>query len=220
MAPVRTFTITIDKAQRQELLDELQRFADKHEARYAFADYGTTDHFLVEIRGESILILAGAVPGESDLVDISFYGKLPGHVPDEEIVDEWLHDLKSFINQIPNVMITEARKSLRITMDKGQRNELFAQMQKLADEHSLEFTLSLWSDKTTILYGEIHGEGFHIIGDPVTGPPRSPEGEILITFFIDYYTVPTSTSLEELDKLFNELKSLLSEIPNVIITEE
>jgi hypothetical protein len=215
MMPVRTFTITIDKTQRQELLDELQSFADKHEAKYTYSDYGTPDHFLVAIYGEEILITAADVPGESDVVDISFSGQLPGHVPDEQIVDEWLNDLKSFISKIPNVIISEERKSLRVRMDKSQRNELFAQMQKLADEHSLEFTLSFWPDKT-IYAGEIQGEGFHITGDLVA----APEGEILITFFIDYHTVPTSTSLEEGDKLFNELKSLLSENPNVTIIEE
>lgn len=219
MAPVRTITITIDKTQRQELLNELQSFAEQHEATYAFSDYGTTDHFLAEIRGENILILAGANPDEAELVDISFYGKLPGHIPDEELVDEWLQDLKSFIKKIPNVMITEAQKRLRITMERGQRNELFAQMQKLADEHSLEFTPYFYPDKTIYL-GEIYGDGFHITGDPVTGSPRSPDEEILITSFIDYYTVPTSTSLEELDRLFDELTDLLSEIPNTIIIED
>lgn len=86
---------------------------------------------------------------------------------------------------------------------------------KLADEHSLEFQLSLSSDKT-LFHAEIHGEGFHITSDPVVGSPR----EISTVFFIDYHEAPTSTSLETVDELSNELKSLLSEIPNVTITEE
>jgi hypothetical protein len=111
--------------------------------------------------------------------------------------------------------MTEQRKSLRITMDESQREELFAQMRKLADEHSLEVRVSLSSDKS-VFHVEIHGEGFHITSDPVVGSPR----EILINFFIDYKKVPTPTSLEAVDELFNELKSLLGEIPNVTITEE
>jgi hypothetical protein len=216
MMPVRTFTITIDKAQRQELLDQLQNFADKHEAKYAFSDYGTTDHFLAEIWGESLLILAGNVPGTSDLVDISFYGKLPGHVPDEELVDEWLQDLKSFISEIPDVMITEVRKSFRIMIDRSQRKErlLLTQMQKLADEHSLEFSSSVSSVKTSF-HGELHGEGFHITSETVTGSPR----EVLFTFFIDYYETPTSTSLDTVDELFYELQSLLVENLDVMIFE-
>ena len=216
MLPVRTFTITIDQAQRQQLLEELQSFAEKHEATYAFSDYGTTDHFLAEIWGENILVLAGDVPGTSDLVDISFYGKLPGHVPDEELVDEWLQDIKIFISNIPDVMITEVRNSFRIMIDRSQRNELLllTQMQKLVDERSLEFTSSVSSDKT-VFHGEIHGDGFHITSAPVTGSPR----EILFTFFIDYYEVPTSTSLDAVDELFYELQSLLIENLDVMIFE-
>jgi len=133
----------------------------------------------------------------------------------EEILDNLFNDLKGYIGDIPNAIMTERQKSLRITMDESQRDELFAQMRKLADEHSLEFTLSVSSDKS-VFHVEIHGEGFHITSDPVVGSPR----EILITFFIDYKKVPTPASLEVVDKLFDELKNLLGEIPNVTITEE
>jgi hypothetical protein len=147
--------------------------------------------------------------------DIDFYDKDPTNRVSEEIIDNLFNDLKGYISGIPNAIMTEQQKSLRITLDESQREELFAQMRKLADEHSLEFRLSLSSDKS-VFHVEIHGEGFHITSDPVVGSPR----EILITFFIDYKKVPTPTSLEAVDELFNELKSLLGEIPNVTITEE
>jgi hypothetical protein len=133
----------------------------------------------------------------------------------DEIIDNLFNDLKRYISEIPNAIITEQRKSLRITLDESQREELFAQMRKLADEHSLEFQLSLSSDKT-LFHAEIHGEGFHITSDPVVGSPR----EISTVFFIDYHKAPTSTSLETVDELSDELRSLLGKIPNVMISEE
>ena len=78
-------------------------------------------------------------------------------------------------------------------------------MRKLANEHSLEFTVSFSSDKS-LFHVEIDGDGFHITCDPVIGSPR----EILIIFFIDYHEEPTSTSLETVDQLVNEFKSSLA----------
>jgi len=37
---------------------------------------------------------------------------------------------------------------------------------------------------------------------------------------MDYYKVPTPNSLTTVDELFNELKHLLSENPNITIMEE
>ena len=133
----------------------------------------------------------------------------------KENIDNLFNDLKRYISEIPNAIMTEQRKILRITLDESQREELFAQMRNLADEHSLEFQLSLSSDKT-LFHAEFHGEGFHITSEPVVGSPR----EISTVFFIDYHKAPTSTSLETVDELSNELKSLLGEIPNVTIAEE
>ncbi len=149
------------------------------------------------------------------MFDIHFYDKDPTNPVSEKTIDTLFNDLKRYVSEIPNAIMTEQRKSLQITLDESQREELFAQMRKLADEHSLEFQLSLSSDKT-LFHAEIYGEGFHITTDPVVGSPR----EISTVFFIDYHKAPTSTSLETVDELSNELKSLLGEIPNAMIAEE
>jgi hypothetical protein len=183
-----------------------------------FTDYGTNgQRFIVELLRRDIKILAVDIPETSKMIAIDFYDQSFAKTVSEETInniDDLATDLKTSISEIPNVMMTEVRKSLRITLDESQREELFAQMRNLADEHSLEFQLSLSSDKT-VFHAEINGEGFHITSDPVVGSPR----EISTVFFIDYHKAPTPTSLEAVDELFNELKSRLSEIPNVTITE-
>ena len=211
----KTFVVTIDLGQREKFFEQLTRFADAH----AFDIYiGPTtpsgDTFNINMSRKDVMVIANNVFDTREY-DIDFYDKDPTNPVSEEMIDDLFNDLKRYISEIPNAIMTEQRKRLQITLDESQREELFAQMRKMADGHSLEFQLSLSSDKT-LFHAEIHGEGFHITSDPVVGSPR----EISTVFFIDYHKAPTSTSLETVDKLFDELKSLLSEIPNVTIAEE
>jgi hypothetical protein len=107
LEPVRILKVKIEQSQRQELFDQLQKFADKHDAKFVFSDYGTTDHFLIEIWAEEVLITASDDPGTSRGVSVFFSGRHPAAQVDEESIAELQIDLKSFINEIPNVMITE-----------------------------------------------------------------------------------------------------------------
>jgi regulator of replication initiation timing len=212
---VRGMTITMDVDQRQEFFTQMQKFADKHALEFTINFHDADKKsFLIAIYGDSFHITSAGSLQDSSEIAISFFNEASTPTP-HETVDKLFDDLKSFINEIPNVMITEVRKKLRITMDESQREKLFTQMRKLADEHSLEFNLSFSSDKTLYLV-EIYGDGFHIISDARSNPP----GKFFIAFFFDYHKAPTSSSLEAVDELFNELKSSLSEIPNVTITEE
>ena len=214
--PKKTLVVSIDLGQREKLFEQLTKFADAHDFRNHIGPTTPAgDTFNINMSRKDVEVIANNSVADTRKFDIAFYDKNSTNPVSEEIIDNLFNDLKGYISEIPNAIMTERQKSLRITMDESQREELFAQMRKLADEHSLEFRLSLSSDKS-VFHVEIHGEGFHITSDPVVGSPR----EILINFFIDYEKVPTPASLEVVDKLFDELKSLLGEIPNVTITEE
>ena len=106
---MRSLQITLDKSQREELFGQFQKFADEHTAKLLLTEYEGTEHFLVEIWGESTLITASDDPGNSKSISIFFSGKFPGYPADEETIDELLNDLKSFISEIPNVTITEEK---------------------------------------------------------------------------------------------------------------
>ena len=213
--PIRILSIEFDENQREELFVQLRKVSEKHALEFYLNFYRGGEIFSIQMRGKGIEISALSKSINTTELDINFYEEDPTNPPSQETVDELYNDLKAFISEIQDVMIMEVRKSLRIKMDESQREEFFALMQKLADEHSFEFTLTFSSDKT-VFHFEIHGDGFHITGEPVLGSPK----EIFITFFIDYHKVPTSTSLETVDELFDELKNLLGEIPNVTINED
>jgi hypothetical protein len=213
--PQKTLVVIIDLGQHEEFFEQLTRFAAAHDFKIHIGPTTPAgDTFNINMSRKDVMVIANNV-FDTKVFDIHFYDKNPTNPVSEEIIDNLFNDLKRYVSEIPNAIMTEQRKSLQITLDESQREELFAQMRKLAEEHSLEFTLSLSSDKT-VFHVEIRGEGFHITSDPVVGSPR----EISTVFFIDYHKAPTSTSLETVDKLFNELKSLLGEIPNVTIAEE
>jgi hypothetical protein len=107
LLPIRSLTLTIDKSQREELFDQLQKFADEHDFRLVLTKYEKTGHFLVELSGDDILITTSDVPPDPALVYISFYGKYPEAQVDEEVINTLVSDLKDFIYEIPNVTITE-----------------------------------------------------------------------------------------------------------------
>jgi len=217
--PVRKLRITIDPSRQQELFIQFHKFAEKHGFEIEISDYGTGgESYVVWMMRDSIQIAASHTPHDREIVSVGFYDETradPVSAKTLEIIDNLFNDLRSYIGEIPNAIISEQRKTLTITIDESQREELFNKMQKLADEHTLEFILSFSSDKS-LFHGEINGEGFHITSRPVVGSSR----EISMVFFIDYHKAPSSTSLETVDELFNELKSLLGEIPNVAIAEE
>ena len=109
LAPIRSPTLTIDKSQREKFFDQLREFADKQASRLVLTEYEKIDHFLIEIWGDDILITASDVPPDPSLVYIFFY-VYGGNTVDEETIDELLNDLKSYINEVPNVAITEEEK--------------------------------------------------------------------------------------------------------------
>ncbi|HJS17963.1 MAG TPA: hypothetical protein VJ785_04400 [Anaerolineales bacterium] len=213
--PQKTLDVNIGLSQREKFFEQLTRFADAHDFKIHIGPTTPSgDTFNINMSRKDVIVIANNVV-DTKTFHIAFYDEDPANSAPEEGIDRLYNDLKSFINEIPNVLITEKRKGLTITIDESQREELFARLQQLADKHSLKFELTLSSDRS-LFQAEIHGDGLHITSEPLVGSPET----VVIDFYVDYHQVPTSTSLETVDELFNELKSLLGEIPNVTITEE
>jgi hypothetical protein len=211
----KTLVVSIDLNQQERFFQQVTSFADANafDIRIS-ATTPSHDTFSVYMSRKDILVWGANVFSPS-VYDISFYDRdLVNPLPDE-IIENLYEDLKRYINEIPNSIITEQRKSFIINIDESQREDLIAQLRTLAEEYSLEFTASSSTDKT-LFHTEIRGEGFHVTSEPVVGSPK----EISTVFFIDYHKAPTSASLERVDELSHELKSLLAEIPNVMISEE
>jgi len=108
LQPVKSFELTIDKSQREELIDQLQKFAKEHDFEIDIADYNTNGELVqVWMAGDGIQIVASYNRKELDKASLNFYD--PGDPVDEETLDELVTDLKNLISEIPNVTITEVK---------------------------------------------------------------------------------------------------------------
>lgn len=106
--PIRSLRITLEKSQREELFDQLRKFADKHAFQFYISDYGTDgEAYLIQMLRDDITVNASINRHDPNIVSIGLFAKYPGYPVDEETVDDLLNDLKSFISEIPNITITE-----------------------------------------------------------------------------------------------------------------
>jgi len=105
--PIRSLRVTIDENQREELFDQLRKFAEKHGFKISIRDSGLSDElFVVDMRRDDIKIISRN-PFDPRIFRVSFYNKYPALPTSQETVDDLVNDLKAFISEIPNVKITE-----------------------------------------------------------------------------------------------------------------
>jgi hypothetical protein len=108
LEPVRRLRVKIEEGQREELFDQFEKFAEKHDFRIEITDFANMGkYFQVWMVRDNIQVVAEDVPGDPSTYDVDFLGLYPGQPVDEEAIDELLIELKSFLSEIPNVSITE-----------------------------------------------------------------------------------------------------------------
>jgi hypothetical protein len=105
--PIRTLSIQIDENQREELFSQLRKFSEKHALEFHLSFYKGGEIFSVEMYGKGLEILALSKPIHKTELNIRFFEDDPTNPPPQETVNEVYNDLKSFISEIPNVIITE-----------------------------------------------------------------------------------------------------------------
>jgi len=103
---------------------------------------------------------------------------------------------------------------LRITVDESMRNEFFSQLQQFANQHSFEFKLRPAGPNGEGFFIEMTRDDIYINANITRVDPKT----VSLRFFDTDPTHPTSK--ETVDDLLIDLKSFLSAIPNVTITEE
>ncbi|MEO7864167.1 MAG: hypothetical protein ABIU05_27785 [Nitrospirales bacterium] len=103
-------------------------------------------------------------------------------------------------------------RTLSIQIDEDQREELLAQLRKFSEKHALEFYLAFYNNKETFsVFMEGKGISIAVVSFVNTL-------ELNFRFFEKDPTNPPSQ--ETVDEVFNDLKTFISEIPNVTITDE
>jgi len=104
-------------------------------------------------------------------------------------------------------------RRLRITIDVSRREELFVQLQEFAEKHAFEFHLTFYDRDNKIFLVELYRKDLQILAADVPDTPT-----MINLRFLDQNPA-TPTPEETVDELFNDLKSFLSEIPNITVTE-
>lgn len=103
---------------------------------------------------------------------------------------------------------------LRITIDVNRREELFAQLRQFAEKHGFEILIREVQVIPEGIFIEMYRNDIKILaGDDASDPT-------LIELGIYDRDPKHPTSPETVDELFSDLKSLISEVPNVTVTEE
>ncbi len=108
-------------------------------------------------------------------------------------------------------------RSLTLTIDPQQREELFDQLHRFGDKHGFEFTLTDYGTNGKRFLVELLRKDINVLAVDI--PDTS--NMVVIGFYNHSFTNPVDEkTIETIDELFTELQSLLGEIPNVTITEE
>lgn len=106
---------------------------------------------------------------------------------------------------------------LTITIDPGRRGELFDQLQKFADKHGFEFLMSDFGTGGERFIIEMLGNHIKILAVNI------PESSTMVS--IRFYDQSRANPVSEettktIDELVSDLKTFISEIPNVTITQK
>ncbi len=107
--PLRSLRVTIAEGQREELFDQLRKFADKHGFEYQIADFNTNGEIFQFWMSRDDIKIISRNPFDPGIFRISLYYKSPTVPASQETVDDLVNDLKSLISEIPNATISEEK---------------------------------------------------------------------------------------------------------------
>ena len=105
-------------------------------------------------------------------------------------------------------------KSLTLFIEKDQREALFDKLRGFAEKYGFQYELADFNTNGENFQFWMARDDLRIIASNV--PPDATR--VPIRFYAKYPGYPVDEKI--VDELFNEVKSLISEIPNVTITEE
>jgi hypothetical protein len=109
-APLRSFMVTLDRSQQKQLIEQSRKFAEKYGFKFQI-EYYTLNHenFLIDLTRKDIEIIASNPGFDLGTYFIGFYNYDCIHPAVASDVDGLVSDLKSSINEIPSVTITDER---------------------------------------------------------------------------------------------------------------
>jgi hypothetical protein len=104
--PLRSLEIIIDVTQQQKFIDQFRKFADKNEFQFHLVNYTPNGHdFLIDLIRKDIEVIA-TNPFRPAEFNVGFYNNDCIHPTVASDIDGLVVDLKSFLSQIPNAVIS------------------------------------------------------------------------------------------------------------------
>jgi hypothetical protein len=108
--PLRWIDVTIGRSQQKQLIEQFQRFADKHGFNLGIVYY-TPNHeeFLMDLTRNDTEILGSNSPFDLDLYHVTFHNNNCFHPTVASDLGGLVNDLKNNLNQIPNIKISDVK---------------------------------------------------------------------------------------------------------------
>ena len=106
----RVVDITIDPLHREELFNQLRKFAARHNYKIIIDTMNPSgDEFLIAMYGKDTEIFGGN-PFEKEKYEIAFYDADSANPVSESVLDDLVNDLERFLGEIPGAtFFTEKR---------------------------------------------------------------------------------------------------------------
>jgi hypothetical protein len=107
--PLRSLHVVIDMEQRSDLFTQLRRFAEKHDFEILIRDVKVyPEGVYIEMTRDDLRIIAHDSANAPENITFGFYDRLPILLA-QETVDDLVNDLKTFLEEIPNVTVEERK---------------------------------------------------------------------------------------------------------------
>ena len=107
--PLRSFEVTIDISQQPQLIS-LNKFAEENDFRFHIIKYTPNgEDFLLQLTRKDLEVSATNPFALGRFSKVGFYNNDCTHPTVVSDIDGLVNDLKSYINEIPNVTITEEK---------------------------------------------------------------------------------------------------------------
>ena len=106
--PIRVLSVKVEVRHRQELFDQLQKFAEKHDFRISIREVQVVpDGIFIQMNRSDLEIDSSSYASDPTLLDFAIHDRDLDHPTPKDIVDDLFNDLRKFISEVPNVVITE-----------------------------------------------------------------------------------------------------------------
>jgi hypothetical protein len=106
IAPLRILDITIGQSQRDELFDQLRKFAEKNAFAIRIAQvHPAYDNFTIDMWRNDIRMF-GSYPSDPGTLSFGVYYTVQSQPVPESVFDEAIGNLEVFIDEIPKATIT------------------------------------------------------------------------------------------------------------------